>query len=188
LAVYGPPRRGPALAFLHRMRRLPVILPLLIGALALTGVATDARAPQGIRLFDLTTAHGIVDEKPFRPARVFAPDDDVVYVWYRADGCTVGTTIRSIWFYLETDPPLQFSEGSVTVDRPDRWGQFNFRLAPGRQWRVGRYRIELRIGDAVMAETDFRIAAVQTAGIPAASISEQTRVATWRRPTRSSGR
>jgi hypothetical protein len=169
------------------MRRLSVILPLFIGALALAGVTMDARAQQGIRLFDLTTAHGIVDEKPFRPARLFAPDDAAVYVWYRADGCTLGTTIRSIWFYLETDPPFQLSEGFVTVDRPDDWGQFNYRLAPGRKWRVGRYRIELRIGDALMAETDFRIAAVQTAGIPAA-ISEKAQVVTCRQPTRSSGR
>ena len=171
------------------MRRLAVILPFFIGAIALAGVAADARAGQGIRLFDLTTAHGVVDEKPFRPAQVFAPDDDPVYVWYRADGCTVGTTIRSIWFYLETDPPQRFSEAAVTVDRPDNWGQFNFRLAPGRQWRVGRC-IELRIGDALMAETDFRVAAVQTAGIPAASISEKDQVSTCResRPTRSSGR
>ena len=170
------------------MRRFLVILPFFIGALALSGVARDARAQQGIRLFDLTTAHGIVDEKPFWPARVFAPDDDPVYVWYRADGCTMGTTIRSIWFYLETDPPLQFSEGTVTVDRPDNWGQFNFRLAPGRQWRVGRYRVELRIGDALIAVTDFRVAAVQPPGTPAASIPEKARVATWLPPTQSSRR
>src|SRR4051812_39200544 len=68
-----------------------------------------------------------------------------------------GTTIRSSWCYLETDPPMLLSEASVTVERPDHWGQFNFRLAPGRQWRIGGYRIELRVGDELMAEATFRV-------------------------------
>jgi hypothetical protein len=126
-----------------------------------------------LRLFDLTTAHGVVDRKPFRPTQVFAPDDNPIYAWFRGEGCTTGTTIRSVWFYLETDPPLRFTEGTVTVERLDNWGQFNFELAPGRQWPLGEYRIELRVGDALMAETRFRVSAVETprdigAGNPAA--------------------
>jgi hypothetical protein len=140
------------------LRRLPVIAALL-------GLATLSRAAQGpaspsIRLFDLTTARAIVDEKPSEATRIFRPDDEVIYLWYAAEGCTAGTTIRTIWFYLETDAPLRFADNAVTVDRSGAWGQFNFRLAPGTTWSIGRYRIELRIGDEVVAATDFRVIAL----------------------------
>lgn len=104
----------------------------------------------------------MTDNRPFHPTSVFAPDDNPIYLWFRGEGCTIGTTIRSIWFYLETDPPLRFREGAITVDREDDWGQFNFRLTPGKRWPVGVYRIELRVGDALLAETRFRVSVVGT--------------------------
>jgi hypothetical protein len=139
-------------------RRLPAIMSLLLGALASSGFATPANVLREIRLFDLTTAHAIVGNRPFQPTQVFAPEDSPIYVWYRAEGCTTGTTIRSIWYYLETEAPLRFSEGTVTVEHLDDWGQFNFELAPGKRWPIGRYRVELRIEDELMAEIGFRIA------------------------------
>jgi hypothetical protein len=129
-----------------------------------------------MRLFDLTTAHGIAGDKASQPTRVFAPDDDVIYLWYAADGCGVGTTIRATWLYLETDPPFRIAAGDATVTRDDNWGQFNFKLAEGRRWAIGRYRIQLRVGDELMAEIDFWVSAVQTAGLPPASIVEEGRV------------
>jgi hypothetical protein len=127
----------------------------LLGALWLPALGAPYPGPPPIRLFDLTTAHAIVDEKPFEPSRVFVPDDEAIFLWYAADGCAIGTTIRSTWLYLETDPPSRLTEGSVVVDRQGDWGQFNFRLAPGRRWSLGRYRIELWIGDTLMADTEF---------------------------------
>ena len=174
------------------MPRLPVIVSLLIGALAFSDIGTHASAQQGVRLSALATAHGIVDDKPMRPTRVFASDDPAVFVWYSADGCTTEMTIRSIWFYLGTDPPLAFSEGTVTVDRPGNWGQFNYGLAPGRRWPIGRYRIELRIGDQSMAETYFCVVAAQTADIPATDSNAQASsvdpLCIGNRPIPSSGR
>ena len=137
------------------------VLALLLGTLAAVG-GFSARSDAQVRLFDLTTAHGVVDRRPFRPTQVFAPDDNPIYVWFRGDGCMAGTVITSVWFYLETDPPLRFSEGTVVVERPDDWGQFNFELAPGKQWPVGEYRIELRVAGALLAETRFRISTIKT--------------------------
>lgn len=121
---------------------------------------TDEQTP--LRLFDLTTAHGVVDNRPFRPTQVFAPGDNPIYVWFRGEGCITGTTITSRWYYLETDPPLRFTEGEIIVHGPDALGQFNFKLAPGRQWPLGEYRIELRVGDSLLAETRFRVEASDT--------------------------
>jgi len=129
-------------------------------ALALVfGANVDANAQSSVRLFDLTTAQGIVDEKPFMPTRVFAPGDATIYLWFRADGCTAGMRITSVWFYLEADPPIRFAEGAVTVARPDDWGQFNFTVPDGKVWSLGEYRIELRIGEDLLGETRFRVAA-----------------------------
>ena len=150
--------RGVVLAFLMGMRGLRRFSVSTLGLLAAFWIpALSATYPSSppLRLFDLTTAHAIVDEKPFEPSRVFAQDDEVIFLWYAADGCAIGTTIRSTWLYLETTPPSRLTEGSVMVDREGDWGQFNFRLAPGRRWPLGRYRIELRIGDTLMANTEF---------------------------------
>jgi len=142
-------------------RRFSVSTIVLAAALWLPALAATSPRPQPIRLFDLTTAHGIVDEKPFEPSRVFAQDDDVIVVWYAAEGCVIGTTIRSTWLYLETTPPSLLTEGTVTVDREGDWGQFNFRRASDRRWPLGRYRIELRIGDTLMAATEFVVVSVR---------------------------
>lgn len=143
------------------LRRIFVSAIGLLGALWLPIFAALSAGHAPIRLFDLTTAHAIVEEKPFEPSRVFAQDDPVIYLWYAADGCAVGTTIRSTWLYMETNPPSHLTEGSVTVDREGDWGQFNFKLAPGRRWPLGRYRIELRIGDTLMADTEFVVASAR---------------------------
>ena len=131
--------------------------------LTLGGIPDRGGGQTPLRLFDLTTAHGIVDDRPFRPTQVFAPGDNPIYVWFRGEGCITGTTITSVWYYLETDPPLRFTEGEVVIaNRPGDWGQFNFELAAGRRWPLGAYRIELRIGDVLMAETRFRVEALDT--------------------------
>ena len=137
------------------LQRFSVISISLLAAFWLPVFAAPSPGPPPIRLFDLTTAHGIVDELPFEPSRVFASDDDVIFLWYAADGCVIGTTIRSTWLYLETNPRSRLAEGSVVIDREGDWGQFNFKLGPGRRWPLGRYRIELRIGDTLMADTEF---------------------------------
>ena len=136
---------------------ISLLCVLCIGPMVSAGVARAADQPL-VRIFDVTAAHGIVDRRPDRPTRIFAPDDNPIYVWFRAEGCTIGTTITSVWYYVDVDPPIRIREGSVTVDVLDNWGQFNFTLAPGKQWRIGTYRVELRVGRDLLAETAFQVA------------------------------
>ena len=143
--------------------RFSAMPSLLVAALSLSGGLAQEPVPPAIRLFDLTTAHSIVREKPFQPASVFGPDEDAVYLWYAAEGCAIGTAIQSVWFYLETDPPYRWADASVVVDGPGAWGQFNFTLAPGRRWAIGRYRVELRVGGVLIAETYFSVTAMTEA-------------------------
>lgn len=137
------------------LRRLSLLLAGFLLTISSVSARHDGQEP--VHLFDLTTAHGVLDNRPFQPTQVFAPEDNPIYLWFRGEGCIAGTVIRSVWFYLETDPPLRFGNGTIRVDRADDWGQFNFELAPGKRWPVGMYRIELRVGDAVSAETRFQV-------------------------------
>src|SRR6185295_8173714 len=93
---------------------------LCLGPMVSAGVAGAADQP-GVRIFDVTAAHGIIDKRPDRPTRIFAPNDNPIYVWFRAEGCTIGTTITSVWYYLDVDPPIRIREGSVTVEVLDDW-------------------------------------------------------------------
>ena len=139
-----------------------------VGAISLSciisiGLTLSANAHKvvnqdALRIFDVTTAHGIVDNRADRPSKIFAPDDNPIYVWFRAEGCTIGTTITSVWYYVDADPPIHISEGSVTVEVLDDWGQFNFELPRGKRWPIGAYRVELRVGGEVLAETAFMVA------------------------------
>ncbi len=149
---------------------------------AMSAIAVTA-APQEstprARLFDLTTAHGIENEQPLQPASSFPPEEDAIYLWYEAEGCAIGTTIRSVWFYMETDPPTRLASAAVVVEQDGTWGQFTFRLAPGKRWAVGRYRVELWLGDELAATTEFAITVVWETGArsyptpPSATISRR---------------
>ena len=134
------------------------LLGILWIGLTLSAGASRAASQPALRIFDVTTAHGIVDKRPDRPTSVFAPDDNPIYVWFRAEGCTIGTTITSVWYYVDADSPIHIREGSVTVEVLDNWGQFNFELPPGKRWPIGEYRVELRVGLELLAETTFQVA------------------------------
>jgi hypothetical protein len=119
------------------------------------GSRTEARGAQ--RLFDVTTAHGVFDGVPVEPADLFTPDETPIYVWFRCEGCTIGTVIASSWLYLDRDPPLRFAHGSVTVNTLEDFGEFHCELGSGKHWPIGSYRIELRIDDVFVAEAPFRV-------------------------------
>src|SRR4051794_39468652 len=55
------------------MRRFPVSVALLMVTLAMSGAWAHDRSQHEVRLFALTTAHGIADDKPSRPTRIDGP-------------------------------------------------------------------------------------------------------------------
>ena len=137
-------------------RWYPVGLILAAVLLMQPGTAqTEARSAP--RLFDVTTAHGVFDGAPVEPADLFTPDETPIYVWFRCEGCTIGTVITSTWFYLEPDPPLRFAHGSVTVETDEDFGEFHYELGPKLHWSTGSYRIELRIDGVLVAQAPFRV-------------------------------
>ena len=133
---------------------------ILAAMLLMQGGIARTQARSAPRLFDVTTAHGVFDGAPVKPADLFAPDETPIYVWFRCEGCTIGAIITSSWFYLEPNPPLRFAHGSVTgsaVESPEDFGEFHYELASGRHWSTGSYRIELRIDGVRVAQALFRV-------------------------------
>jgi hypothetical protein len=123
--------------------------------------AYAAMSPQHVstpRLVDVTMAHGVFDGARVAPGDLFAPEDTPIYVWFRCEGCDIGTVITSSWFYLEPDPPFEFARGSVVVNTMEDFGEFHCALPPGRRWALGSYGIELRVNDETPTELRFRVA------------------------------
>jgi hypothetical protein len=139
-------------------RRRNCVGVFLGAVLSMTSGSYRSDAWSSQRLFDVTTAHGVVDGAPEEPADVFTPEESPIYVGYRCEGCTMGTLITSSWFYLDQEPPIRFAHGSVTVKTLEDFGEFHCELAPGRRWPAGSYRIDLHLNDALAAQASFRIA------------------------------
>ena len=142
--------------------RQNVVGPLL-GAMLLMlsgGSRTETRGTPS--LFDVVTAHGVIEGVPVEPTDVFTPDDTPIYVSFQCDGCAIGMVITSSWWYLEREPPLRFGTGAETVETLEDFGEFHFDLAPGRRWSLGAYRVELRVDGVLAAQVPFRVAATRT--------------------------
>ena len=135
----------------------------LATVLLAASAAIPAAAGRPVRIFDVTTAYGVVNGIPVEPADTFAPEDTPIYVWFRCEGCAIGSEIEASWLYLEQEPPVRFAHGSVVVATEDDHGEFHCELASGQPWPPGEYRIELRVDEVLLAETRFSVVARQPA-------------------------
>lgn len=127
-------------------------------ASTLPSAPPSSSAQQEAQLADLTMAHGVEQGRPIGSTDSFTPDDNPIYVWFRPQAVPAGATVVSDWFYDEPTPALRITEGRTVVDQAATFGQFNVDLAPGKKWPAGRYHVELRIGDRLVAQTRFRVA------------------------------
>jgi len=109
------------------------------------------------RIFNVTTAHDVGEQGPVRATDVFTPDTNAIVVWFRHEGLPPGTTITCDWFYEEPKPPLRITEARAAVGPSANSGHFSYELAPGKRWPAGRYRIELRVDNEVVAEARYRV-------------------------------
>lgn len=139
------------------MTRCTIVGVLVAMSLLIQSGEAAGQADRVPRLFDVTTARGVFDAGPVAPTAVFAPDETPIYVWFRCDGCTVGTTIFSSWWYLEQEPPVRFAHGSMTANTLEDFGEFHCELASGRVWPAGRYEIELRVDDEPALRVAFQV-------------------------------
>lgn len=134
---------------------------------------------QDIRIYDITTCRSVAWGKPVGVSDTFTPDINPIYVWFRHEGIPAGTTITSVWYFLETSAPYKIGEGAVTVTPPSDWGQFNFELAEDKQWPEGNYRVDILIGGKTIGEARFKVKKGSSAesSLPGGLSAETT----WRR-------
>lgn len=114
------------------------------------------RPPAG-RIVAATAAHGIAWGGPVDPTGVFDPDVNPIYIWFRHEGFAAGASVSSVWFF-EGEPPRRIAGASIAIRPPGDWGQFSHELAPGKRWRIGNYRVELRLGETILTEVRFKVA------------------------------
>ncbi len=133
------------------------IAGLMVAVTMLVPGRESAAQERGPRLFDVMTARGVFDAAPVAPTAVFTPDETPIYVWFRCDGCTIGTTISSSWWYLGQEPPVRFAHGSMTATTLEDFGEFHCELASGKAWPAGRYEIELRVDNGPALPVTFHV-------------------------------
>jgi hypothetical protein len=140
------------------MDRRRLLLGLfLVSAFLMRDSARRLEARSTPHLVDVTPAHGVFNGRPVEPTDLFTPDDTPIYVWFRCEGCAIGTVITSSWWYVEPEPPLRFGHGSLTVSTLEDFGEFHCELLSGQRWPIGSYRVELRINGIAAAEVPFRV-------------------------------
>jgi hypothetical protein len=119
--------------------------------------ATTPAATSG-RLVEIATAREIAWGRAVDPTDRLDPDATSIYVWFRHDGLAAGATVSAVWFFEGQDPPRRIAEATQVVKPPADWGQFSIELPPGTRWPIGKYRVELRVGDTRLGEARFTIA------------------------------
>jgi hypothetical protein len=131
-----------------------------------SGVSGAPAPSGGPRLLDVTMAHDVADGRPVRPSDVFTPDDHPIHVWFRHEAVPVGAAISSDWFYDESTPAVHITHVKTLMEPGAVSTQFRIELEEGKPWPVGKYRVELRVDDQMLAEARFRVAAAEppTAG------------------------
>ncbi|MBI4485516.1 MAG: hypothetical protein HY655_05845 [Acidobacteria bacterium] len=58
---------------------------------------------------------------------------------------------------------MRISEACAVAGPSANAGHCSLELAPGKPWAAGRYRVELRIDDTVVAETNYRVQGARAA-------------------------
>lgn len=115
-----------------------------------------ATRPAG-RIIEVKTARGMVAGRPLGVSRVFPPEANPIYVWFRFQGVTPGSRLSSRWYYLETHPPHPLGGAEVKTKTGSGWSEFNYELAPGKKWPLGRYRVDLHLNGRKAAEVSFGV-------------------------------
>jgi hypothetical protein len=125
------------------------------------------------RLTEVTPARGVRDGKPVDPGDAFKPDAGKIYVYFRIAGHKAPTKLRGAWHYLGGGGDRVITESEMTAQVTDDRGNFQLELAPGRPWPQGDYRMDIKIGEALVTSARFRVVEASSSAAPRGSASGQ---------------
>jgi hypothetical protein len=94
------------------------------------------------------------------PKTTFKPDTAEIFVFFDLEHIKGGSEIKGVWICEEAkDIPPEFTidEASVKVDNRMNMGEFSL-VKPNNDWPIGKYRVELYVGESMIDSVKFKIA------------------------------
>lgn len=109
------------------------------------------------RIYDIQTAPKLIQGRPAGTTTVFPAGTRQVFVWFRFQGITAGTELRSVWFYLVGDKEQNIIEAKAITGSASDQGNFLLEMPVGKSFPAGNYRVDLFIGPEKMESAHFNI-------------------------------
>jgi hypothetical protein len=125
-----------------------------VNALALQSGGRITKAEMGSKL-DAAT-----DELEVNPTNEFAPATPRIICRWQAEGVKTATTVKGVWIAEDTGGAMEkdarLSESKMNLP-PVASMTAVFRLATDSPWPVGKYRLDLYLGDDLSKSVQFII-------------------------------
>ena len=93
------------------------------------------------------------------PTASFLSDASKLYAFWQGDALKAGDKVRAIWVAEGLGRGLRdtkIAQASTTAYKPDDDGAFALARPPGG-WPVGKYRVEVYVGDKLVENLKFKI-------------------------------
>jgi hypothetical protein len=104
----------------------------------------------------------IAKDKDTRPATTFAADVPKLYAFFRSTGTKTGDSLRGVWIAEDVGDAAaketKIDEATLTASEDNFYGAFSL-TKPTKGWPVGKYRVEIYLGDELATSTKFTISA-----------------------------
>lgn len=102
----------------------------------------------------------IAVDQETRPATSFAADVPKLYAFFIGHGLTTGEKLRGVWIAEDVGAaaPIEtrIDETTLTVTDAEQHGAFSL-TKPDKGWPVGKYRVEMYVGDQLAETVKFKI-------------------------------
>jgi len=119
---------------------------LILAAVVVTALALTARADTKDKLLH---AH-LADELGGEQVTSFSKDVPKIYAMWKGGALEEGEKVRGVW--IAEDKSTKLQEGTVTATA----GTISMEK-PDKGWPVGKYRLELYVGDTLAETLKFTI-------------------------------
>jgi hypothetical protein len=99
------------------------------------------------------------DDQIVGPTTVFAPDTPMIYCTWRSEGLKVGLSVRGVWIAENVGsvapPNYKIAEKAITTLVANQ-GYFSL-SKPNNGFPVGKYRLEIFIGNELLRTVPFNV-------------------------------
>src|SRR5204863_3764825 len=127
------------------------ILALVVGIMSSASVARG-----GDMKITAVMATGPKD----KPSKIFTPDVPKVHALFKTKGAQTGDKLRGVWIAEDVGDAApantKIDETTLTLEQEDFYGAFAL-SRPNKGWPVGKYKIDMYVGDELATTVTFTI-------------------------------